>query len=348
MKLEDFTTEQRVQAPHDHIDPGLINRRLVLSTFGAPFREVFDRRRRPGHDHLSELQNDHLLVDMALHACRTAAVPSLGALLHDPRLGTLFCSTEKIRGDDSVYKSEHARLDILVPYETTRRIFLEFHTKHIVADTGRLELSQESVVSIVAGIHSVSDTEVVARPLITGAPTYDHPNNRDLGVDLTWEGWSWYEIFAHDIRELERSLTVPRPQPEEWLDVMRVVPEADVKRFLCEILADVPRKDWGGELDDHFSAAVHLGTQRVTAAFLLKGPAHFREMTMDLLGKRADQIFRLAQSPAQLLVVQHCHQIGEAVRATLRAFAVIPHNPRRYCLIDGADTFRILKAYGKL
>jgi hypothetical protein len=86
----------------------------------------------------------------------------------------------------------------------------------------------------------------------------------------------------------------------------------------------------------------------LTAAFLLKGPANFREMTPDLLGKRADQIFRLSQSPAKLLIVQHCHQIGEAVRSTLRAFAVTPHNPRRYCLINGKETFSILKAYNKI
>lgn len=348
MNLERFTTKQRVQAPHHHIDPGLINHRLVLSTFGTRFYEVFDRHRRAGNDYLSELQNDHLLVDMALRTCRVAEVPPLGTLLQDPHPGILFCSTERIRGDDSVYKSDQARVEILAPYETTRRVFLEFHTKYIVSDTGRLELSKESVVSIIAGIQSVSETEIVARPLITGAPTYDHSENRNLGFDLTWEGGSWYEIFAHDIREFERSLEVPKPQPQDWLEVMRALSEADVKRYFCEILAEVSRKDWGGELDDHFSADVHLGSQRVTAAFLLKGPAQFREMTVDLLGKRADQIFRLAQSPAHLLVVQHCHLIGEAVRATLRAFAVTPHNPRRYCLIDGSDTFRILKAYGRL
>ncbi len=76
--------------------------------------------------------------------------------------------------------------------------------------------------------------------------------------------------------------------------------------------------------------------------------ARFREMTPDLLGARADQIYRLQCTPAQLLIVQHCHQIGEAVRAMLRAFVVTPHNPRRYCLIDGKETYRILKAYGEI
>ena len=49
-----------------------------------------------------------------------------------------------------------------------------------------------------------------------------------------------------------------------------------------------------------------------------------------------------------MLVVQHCHQIGEAVRATLRAFSVTPQHPRRYCLMDGKETYRILKAYDQI
>jgi hypothetical protein len=34
------------------------------------------------------------------------------------------------------------------------------------------------------------------------------------------------------------------------------------------------------------------------------------------------------------------------VRKTLRAFAVMPGRARRYCLIDGRDSLRLLNAYG--
>lgn len=71
-------------------------------------------------------------------------------------------------------------------------------------------------------------------------------------------------------------------------------------------------------------------------------------MTPAHLGKNGDQIYRLANEPCQLMVVQHCHEIEPSVRATLRAFAVQPGRPRRYCIIDGRDTFRILKAYDLL
>jgi hypothetical protein len=66
------------------------------------------------------------------------------------------------------------------------------------------------------------------------------------------------------------------------------------------------------------------------------------------LGKNGDQITRLASEPAQLLVLQHCHLVSRPVREQLRAFAVNPCAPRRYCIIDGPDTYRLLKAYDLL
>jgi hypothetical protein len=71
-------------------------------------------------------------------------------------------------------------------------------------------------------------------------------------------------------------------------------------------------------------------------------------MSLNHLGKNNDQIYRLSQEPANVLFVQHCHDILPAVRATLRAFAVQPGKPRRYCLIDGRDSLRLLRAYGML
>jgi hypothetical protein len=69
-------------------------------------------------------------------------------------------------------------------------------------------------------------------------------------------------------------------------------------------------------------------------------------MGLNNLGKNNDQIVRLASEPADVLIVQHCHDILPAVRQTLRAFAVQPGRPRRYCLIDGRDSLRLLMGYG--
>src|SRR5205823_2116784 len=44
---------------------------------------------------------------------------------------------------------------------------------------------------------------------------------------------------------------------------------------------------------------------------------------------------------------QHCHEITAAVRGMMRAYAQQMGNLRLFCLIDGYDTLRILKAYKK-
>jgi hypothetical protein len=118
-----------------------------------------------------------------------------------------------------------------------------------------------------------------------------------------------------------------------------------VKECFAALLNEPTKKDWGGEQNDHFSANVTLAGRRRTAAFLLKGPARFDEMTLDMCGKRADQILRLADSHADISVVQHAHLIGHAVRETLRRITAVPGRARKYCLIDGQTTYRILKAY---
>jgi hypothetical protein len=348
--MRDLTGEQRTASVHHHIDPGFINYRKCFSVFGRSFVDLFMRNKRDDSDFLARLYNNHLCVDLALRVCRAGQIQTLGEILQAPEVGALFCSTELLEGNEGVYEKARVRNRILLAYEYERTVFLEFGTEHFVSDTGKSDCAEQSKVSIIGQVRRISDKEIVIHPLIMGAPSLDHSLNEDVPLDfdeLVWYGFDWYEIFPEDIDEFAECGAVTA-DTNEWTSCMESLPEETVKAHLCEILGDVSRKDWAGERADHFSTAIHLGGRRVTAAFLLKGPARFREMTPDLLGKRADQIYRLAQTPAQLLIVQHCHTIGEAVRATLRAFAVAPHNPRWYCLIDGKDTYRILRAYGKL
>jgi hypothetical protein len=157
--------------------------------------------------------------------------------------------------------------------------------------------------------------------------------------------YDFYEVFVEDVDEFSAVREVPTPSD---FSVMEGISESAFKACLGEILGDATGKDWGGEISDHFAAHVHLGGKATTAAFLLKEPARFAPMGLNHLGKNNDQIFRLAQEPAQLLVVQHAHEITTPVRGTLRAFAVQPGAPRRYCLIDGRDSLRLLTAYDKV
>jgi len=155
-------------------------------------------------------------------------------------------------------------------------------------------------------------------------------------------------VTIEEIDEFKEVRTVTRQHVQkDWLSYMGITSEQSIKTMICEILGDLPRNDWGGELSDHFTT-IHVGGKAYQAAFLFKGPSRFHEMKPSDLGKNADQIFRLTATPCDIMVIQHCHAIGEAVRATADAFASVPDRGRRYCLVDGIDTFRLLKAYCKI
>ena len=200
----------------------------------------------------------------------------------------------------------------------------------------------ETPLSIIAVLREVTAERLVFWPLIIGAPWLEP--TPDVPFDPTWFAYDFFEHYVDDIDEFEKVKAVD--MNADWSPMQRISEDA-FKACLCEILSDTPGKDWGGERSDHFASHLSLQGRRITAAFLLKGPGNgFGPMHMTHLGKRGDQLFRLASEPAELLIVQHCHEITPPVRGTLRALAVQPHHARRYCLIDGRDSFRLLTAYG--
>ena len=333
--------------PYLHIDPGFINFRKCASIFRlAAVQRIVERRVQMPRKHGVML--DHQLVELVLTFCKANEVGTLAEVLRKPKVGDIFCSIETMRGNSKVWREDRVRFPMLLPFRSERRVLAEFGTGHFVADTGQTEAGMKSKSAMIGEVARVSDREVTIYPVIMGRPTLDHGNNRTVGIDLSWEGPSWYQTPVELIDEFAACRGQPLPPPEEWEQVMRTLPEAAVKQAICKMLGERPVSDWGGELNDLFTAAIHLGGRRSTAAFVLKGPAggrKFKKMTPSMLGKNGDQIFRLAQSPAQLLVVQHCHLVDEAVRSTLAAFAMNMAHPRRYCVIDGRDTYRLLKAY---
>lgn len=129
--------------------------------------------------------------------------------------------------------------------------------------------------------------------------------------------------------------------------------EDKVQTALEQIL-EVPfhRKDWGGEINDLYTANVVVNGARRATAFLLKGPGIGNKvMEIADCGKRGDQIVRLFETPADLFVVQYVGPIGdllikdvEGKVANLRAGG----KGANFLIIDAQDTARVLHAYGKL
>lgn len=348
MPIEDIPPEYRTKDYFHHIDMGFLNRRLCISALPAPARDFYLQHNKSGSDHMTVLGNDHLLVTVLLDVCQAIKVPTLLEALTLGKPKHMFRSTERLAPCPELYKAERVDHAVYLDLDFGKPVRIAYHTEHLVSSTGKMTLAQGAgegyVQSMVGMLHEKPDRFEI-EPLVIGAPWLEHPKNGADAPKLMWMGRDYGEILPEDIDQFSRMKGVKVEDAQEWLEKMKVLPEAHTKKAFAHLLSEPTKKDWGGETNDHFSSSVSIGGQRKTAAFLLKGPTAFREMTLDMCGKRADQIYRLVQSEADISVVQHSHTIGEAVRGTLRKMIVYPGWPRKYCIIDGQATYRILKAY---
>jgi hypothetical protein len=129
--------------------------------------------------------------------------------------------------------------------------------------------------------------------------------------------------------------------------------EDEIQLALEQILGvSFHKKDWGGELNDLYTANVIVNSIRRATAFLLKGPGiGKKEMAIADCGKNGDQIVRLFATSADLFVVQYVGPISDMLitdvqgkTSEIRAIG----KTGNFLIIDGQDTARLLYAYGKL
>lgn len=344
----DLTPEQRAADMQLSIDPGFVHYRKIQTIIGASGMKVVDRAMAnlPAlPEGLQRQRLNHIYKDVLLTFCEALGVPTLGEVMAAGK-GRLFCSTVELLPASDVYETERATSIVVTPGIEDLVVELQYSTEHISASTTRTELAQGGPMAVIAELRSFEDGKLTFYPLLMGAPWLSAKVEPEPFGAPEWESYSYFENFVEDIDEFSK---VREVEMLSDFSEMEQVSETAFKVCLGEILGDETGKDWGGETSDHFTSRVHLAQRRTTAAFLLKGPGNgFRPMALNHLGKNNDQIYRLAQEPAELLIVQHCHNIQPAVRATLRAFAVQPGSPRRYCLIDGRDSLRLLLAYDLL
>lgn len=342
------TPDQRAAPLVPGIDAGFVNHRLVAGFLGKEGMAIVDRliaELPPNSPEWHEEKRiDSIYTSVALEACRHMGVPPLAALLADPgNSGGVVCSTEIVEGSPGVWDAARLRVRWRPSMPFEKQVVFDLSTEHIRASTQRVELSRVSTQSIIAVLRDVTDREFVFWPLIMGAPWLYKPEG--VSFDTMWFHFSFGQHFVGDFDEFAKVRNVP--DDLDWEEGMRKISERAFKICLTEILGDRAVADWGGERSDHFTSHLTLAGRPVTAAFVLKGPGRgFKPMQPAHLGTNGDQIYRLSTEPAEVLIVQHCHDITPAVRAELRAFAYQPCRPRRYCLIDGRDSFRLLTAYG--
>lgn len=236
----------------------------------------------------------------------------------------------------------YAKLD---GFQPGQKISFRFHHDHLTSTSSWSELSGQRRLLVLGAATSITDELIKAIPWVIANPL----SNLLRPHTVIGEHWNdRLEVHVDSIDSFERVRDVPPPQGKTALDRLQAIPEQKIKTAFAEIIGepDIP-KDWAGERSDLFSTWVRLKDERISTAFAFKGPAKFHPMTVADLGKNGDQINRLFSEPADLLVLQHCHRILPAVREMMRAFAQRMGNPRLFCLIDGYDTLRLLKAYRK-
>jgi len=159
-------------------------------------------------------------------------------------------------------------------------------------------------------------------------------------------------LSVDDIDSFAKVRSIKAEQVADLLDARGVLPfpEAKVKDAICSIVDEPYQdKDWGGERSDVFTTRVVYQGRRIPTAMLLKGPAVGPVLYPAGLGKRGDQDLRLFNEPAEILIVQFNGKIDSAVYQRLRTQAEHrgAHGQRTLlCVIDGADTARLLRAYG--
>lgn len=206
--------------------------------------------------------------------------------------------------------------------------------------TGNLAGSRRAY--LIGTITDLAAERIELRPVFIGIRSFVDDN-------LAAEGLApGLRVYPSDIGQFS-GIDFASPLTEAECEAVLRVPEDTVKRAFAGLIGEsyVP-KDWGGERSDLFTSRLFARGRQVSAAWLFKGPGYPRPMDVKALGKNGDQIDRLFTEPAELLVLQHCHQIKPSVVGMMDSYAHDARRPRSYLIIDGADTGRILRSLGLL
>ncbi len=236
-------------------------------------------------------------------------------------------------------KLTYAKYHIKVERFKDLLIFGHYNPEHITCNSAFDRLSGHKTRFMFAYVEGFINGSLQLNPIIIGDRILSNKsflNVRNDGRIMPEEINEFEDLEKFDIRVVD-------------INEMKKYSEKDLKKWIAEIIGEkFIQKDWGGEKSDLFTTNLHIKKQRIRAAFLLKGPSKFHPMSIKDLGKQGDQIVRLFDEPADIYILQHCHFIKSEVEKMMSAFASRFYDVSYYCIINGIDTFRILKSYHKI
>lgn len=324
------------------VDPGFVHHRKILTLLREPGEELITSsisRISPATPAWQkDVLIDRIYTRSLLEFCSALGVNTLEQLLLEQR-GRLFCSIVECKPCPEIYEKPRVTIEAIPRANTDYKVVFELTSSRVTGDTLRAHLSEGGEFAFVAEVFQQVRKRLVLHPLVIGFPYMADAKTEEM----SWTKYSdFYNVHIEDFDEFAAAKDLELP---DEFKRMRDIKERVFKAALGKILHESTPTDWGGESSDFLTSHLHLQGQRVRAAFLLKGPAKFSPMTISHLGQNGDQIVRLAHEPADVLVVQHCHDITSPVIEMLKVFATQPSNPRRYCLVDGRESLRLLEAF---
>ena len=297
--------------------------------------------------------------DAAIDWLSSAQLPTLGELLMEGKAaqGQFFTHIGPFFGrntqeadmryeEGKPLKKETILWTKLDGFGEGRTLTVQVHPENYTTRSASVEMAGKKRLFMVGRLTDCDEKEMRAQAYIIGH-LHEEPRPSKPTIDRFNLLPQQMEVFPPTVDNFSKAQDEGMPNAAEFKRLLEI-PETDIKNAFAEIIGElfVP-KDWGGEMSDLVSTQVRLYGQQVSTAFAFKGPAKGKKMTMADLGKNGDQISRLYSEPTDFVVLQHCHGVTSAVRDHMRAFSTRIWRLRPFCIIDGADTVRILRAYKK-
>jgi hypothetical protein len=296
----------------------------------------------------------------ALKWLQSAQLPTLGELIAQERLncGAFFTHLGTLFGKNITQAaSRHYQKKAIIAepilwakleeFGTSRLLTMQLHPENYTTNSAAGEMAGKKRLFLVGRITECDAETVRAQAYLVGH-LHSEPRPDDSGIERLYLLGNQMEVFPPQVDNFDKCRLEKPATASEQRDLL-AIPEREIKEAFAAIIGEtyIP-KDWGGETSDLVSTHVHVDSRRYSTAFAFKGPSKAKTLTMADLGKNGDQIYRLFSEPADFVVLQHCYSVASAVRAHMRAFATQLDNLRPFCIIDGNDTIRILRAYEKL
>lgn len=322
-----------------------LNKKLFLSTLPEVYKNQWQQKIKECNDyddHFKNLMIDDFSMKIAISYINNSNIPTLNELLLKNEIieGTVFTYDKafffkKISSSGIEKRKFHIKLQ---EYEDLI-LSGEFSTEHYTCNTALSKLTGKSRVFLLGIISGKEEKNITIRPLIFAEKILvDEVNNIPYPINQC-------RIFPEQIDQFKNISNIN----DDNFEILSKIPEKDIKKYFGEILEEKNvTNDWGGEISDLYTTNMIYNGVRKRAAIIFKGPAKFHPMTIQDLGKNGDQIFRLFSESADIYILQHCHHVTSAVEAHMEAFATKNFILRNYVILNGVDTYKILKAYKKI